>query len=192
MPNPFTENLYGTYRNVKFVDIFPDIATWQTEITACKLPLTTLVGAANSSQMTQIYYLLYAKYGNSTIAGSDVEQWKYRLYAKIFQFAPTWWKRMEVQAAIRGLSLSDLQTGGKVIYNHANNPSAAPSTGTLEELEYIDDQNTSNYKKSAIEAYGLQWGMLDDDVTGAFLEQFRKLFLTVVAPELPLLYPEGM
>ena len=34
--------------------------------------------------------------------------------------------------------------------------------------------------------------MLDDDVTGAFLEQFRKLFLTVVAPELPLLYPEGM
>ena len=59
-------------------------------------------------------------------------------------------------------------------------------------MEKIDDQNTSNYKKSKIEALGLQWGMLEDDVTGFFLEQFRKLFLTVVAPELPLLYPEGM
>lgn len=191
MPNPYSLDMYGTYRNPKFTDLFPDIATWQTEIAACQLPLTTLVGAANSPQMSQIYYLLYAKYGNSIIAGADEEQWKYRLFCKIFQFAPTWWKKMELQKNIRALTLSDLQAGGKIVYNHAYNPSQAPSTGALDELEYINDQNTSNYKKSAIEAYTLQWQMLEDDVTGAFLEQFRKLFLTIVAPELPMLYPEG-
>lgn len=187
---PRLNNMYGTYRNETFTDIFPDLAAWQTEVTACQLPLTTLIGAANSTQMTQIYYLLYAKYGNSVIAGADVNQWKYRLWAKIYQFGPTWWKRMDLQKDIRALTLTDLQTGGKVIYNHANNPSTAPSTATLTEIEYIDDQNTSNYQKSKIEALTLQWGMLDDDVTGVFLEQFRKLFITVVAPEIPLLYPE--
>ena len=97
---------------------------------------------------------------------------------------------MQLQKDIRDLTTDELQTGGKVIYNHSYNPSTAPSTATLTELETIDDQNTSNYKKSKIEALTLQWHMLDDDVTGVFLEQFRKLFLTVVAPELPLLYPE--
>ena len=183
-------NMYGTYRNVKFTDLFPDLATWQSKVTACQLPLTSLIGAANSPQMTQIYYLLYAKYGNSVIAGADENQWEYRLWAKIYQFGPTWWKRMQLQKDIRDLTLTELQTGGKVIYNHANNPSTAPSTATLTEIEYIDDQNTSNYQKSKIEGLTLQWQMLDDDVTGVFLEQFRKLFLTVVAPELPLIYPE--
>ena len=190
MPNPFSENLYGSFRNPSFSDLFPDLDTWQAEVTACQLPLTTLIGAANSPQMTQIYYLLYGKYGNSTIAGSDVNQWKYRLWGKIYQFGPTWWKRMSLQKDIRDLTVAELQAGGKVVYNHSYNPSTAPSTGSLDELTTIDDQNTSNFKKSKIEALTLQWQMLDDDVTGVFLEQFRKLFLTIVAPELPLLYPE--
>lgn len=190
MPNPFTLPMYGTYRNPKFTDLFPDLDTWKAEWTACALPLTTMIGAATSAQTSQIYYLLYAKYGNSTIAGSDPEQWKYRLWAKIFQFGPTWWKKLQLQADVRALTTEELQKGGRVIYNHSFNPSTEPSTATLEELETIDNQDTSNYLKSKIEALGLQWGMLEDDVTGFFLEQFRKLFLTVVAPELPLIYPE--
>ena len=191
MPNPYNEPLYGSYRNQKFSDLFPDLATWQGELMLCQLPLATMIGTDGATALQQIYYLLYARYGNSTIAGADENQWKYRLWTKIYQFAPTWWKRLSLQADIRALTLDDLQTGGKVVYNHAYNPSTAPSTATLEELETIDDQNTSNYKKSKIEALTLQWGMLDDDVTGVFLEQFRKLFLTIVAPELPLLYPEA-
>ena len=187
---PMLNNMYGTYRNVKFNDLFPDLATWQGELALCQLPLSTMIGTDGATALQQIYYLLYAKYGNSTIAGADENQWKYRLWTKIYQFGPTWWKRMKLQKDIRDLTLTDLQTGGKVIYNHSYNPSTAPSTATLTELETIDDQNTSNYKKSKIEALTLQWQMLDDDVTGVFLEQFRKLFLTVVAPELPLIYPE--
>lgn len=187
---PMLNNMYGTYRNVKFNDLFPDLATWQGELALCQLPLSTMIGTDGATALQQIYYLLYAKYGNSTIAGADENQWKYRLWTKIYQFAPTWWQRMKLQKDIRDLTTAELQTGGKVIYNHSYNPATAPSTATLEELETIDDQNTSNYKKSVIEALTLKWQMLDDDVTGVFLEQFRKLFLTVVAPELPLIYPE--
>ena len=187
---PMLNNMYGTYRNVKFNDLFPDLATWQGELALCQLPLSTMIGTDGATALQQIYYLLYARYGNSTIAGADENQWKYRLWTKIYQFAPTWWKRIKLQKDIRDLTTDELQTGGKVIYNHSYNPSTAPSTATLTELETIDDQNTSNYKKSKIEALTLQWQMLDDDVTGVFLEQFRKLFLTVVAPELPLIYPE--
>ena len=182
---------YFMNRNFKFSDIFSSLDEFKQEYQACRLPLGTYFGSVTSDQVKLLYYLLYAKYGNSTIAGSDPEKWKYRLFAKVFQFGPTWIKRIELQKSIRELDLDALQTGGKVIYNHANNPSTEPSTSTLEELEYIDDQNTSNYRKSEIEAYGLQWAMLNDDVTGDFLAQFRKLFLTIVAPDVPLYYNEG-
>lgn len=180
---------FGQYKQ-KFCDLFPSLDDFKDEYDACELPLTTYFGASSSDQVKLLYYLLYAKYGNSTICGSDVNKWKYRLFAKVFQFGPSWKKRIDIQKSVRDLTLEKLQTGGKVIYNHANNPSTEPTTATLTELEYIDDQNTSNFQKSEIEAYGLQWGMINDDVTGDFLGQFRKLFITIVAPGLPLLYPE--
>lgn len=183
--------IYFANRNFKFTDLFPSLEEFKAAYAACQLPLATYFGANTSDQVKLLYYLLYAKYGNSTIAGSDPEKWKYRLFAKVFQFGPTWFKRIQLQKSVRDLDLEALQAGGKVIYNHANNPSTEPGTGTLQELEYIDDQNTSNYQKSEIEAYGLQWNMLDDDVTGEFLAQFRKLFLTIVAPDVPLYYNEG-
>lgn len=187
----YNDPLFFAQYKEKFSDVFPTLEVFKDEYDACQLPLSTYFGAKTSDQVKLLYYLLYAKYGNSTIAGADVEQWKYRLFAKVFQFGPSWKKRIDIQKNVRDLTLSSLQTGGKVIYNHANNPSTAPSTSALTELEYIDDQNTSNYQKSEIEAYGLQWAMLNDDVTGDFLGQFRKLFRTIVAPGLPLLYNEG-
>lgn len=46
-------------------------------------------------------------------------------------------------------------TGSKSIYNHAFNPSNEPSTASLDELDYINEQNTSNVKRSKIDAYGM-------------------------------------
>lgn len=43
--------------------------------------------------------------------------------------------------------------GSKVINNHAFNPSGSPTTATLEELTYTNEQTTQNYKKSKLEAY---------------------------------------
>lgn len=68
------------------------------------------------------------------------------------------------------------------------NPSTAPSTSSLDELTYINAQNTTNYKKSKMEAYNLQWSLLDDSLTAKFIEKFAICFKKFVYPEQPLLY----
>ena len=63
-----------------------------------------------------------------------------------------------------------------------------PSTGSLDELTYINDQQTSSYKKNKLDAYTQQWDMLETDVTEEFLVKFKKCFKNFVSPEQPLLY----
>lgn len=58
----------------------------------------------------------------------------------------------------------------------------------MTELKYINQQNTTNYKKSLPEAYAILIELLNTDVTSRFLAQFAKLFLKVVSPEIPLWY----
>ena len=68
-------------------------------------------------------------------------------------YGPTWEKRLDIQEKLRNISDDELRLGSKAIYNHALNPSTAPSTQALEELSYINDQSTSNYRKSKMDAY---------------------------------------
>lgn len=138
-----------------------------------------------------LFYLLYARYGNSPIANYDITQFKYKLFSIIFQYGPTWEKRLEIQTIFRNMNENDLIAGGKAIYNNALNPQTEPTTNTLEELNYINSQNTTNYKKSKLEAYSLLWDSLSTDVTEAFIKKFNNLFLTVVSDQRPLLYITG-
>lgn len=78
--------------------------------------------------------------------------------------------------------------GAKAIYNSAMNPSTAPSTSSLDELTYINSQNTTNYKKSKLEAYNILWSLLDDTLTAKFIEKFGICFKKFVYPEEPLLF----
>lgn len=135
-----------------------------------------------TNDITRIYYMLYAKYGNSPIANYDETQFKYKLFMTIWQYAPTWLKRVDIQGKLRSITDSDLLNGAKVIYNHAYNPSTAPSTQTLEELTYINDQNTTNYKKTKMDAYTQLWSILVSDVTEEFMNRFKPLFKTFVKP----------
>ena len=91
---------------------------------------------------------------------------------------------------MRNLTDTELTTGTKAIYNRAENPGTTPTTGSLSELTYINEQNTSNTKKSKLEAYAELYALIDMDVTQAFIDKFKKLFLNIVQPELPLLYEE--
>ena len=88
---------------------------------------------------------------------------------------------------MRALSEDDLIRSGKSIFNHAYNPSTEPSTGSLEELPGINEQNTNQYVKSKIDAYASLMDLLRTDVTEAFLGEFRKLF-KICLVENPLLY----
>lgn len=151
--------------------------------TAVGIPST--ISTANA---TLLYYLLYSKYGNNPIANLDEEQFKYKVFATIWQYGPTWEKRISIQTALRNLTDADIQLGAKAIYNTAFNPSTAPSTSSLDELTYINQQNTTNYKKSKLEAYGILWELLKTDVTEEFLNRFKKLFKQFVRPERTWIY----
>ena len=142
----------------------------------------------SDANLTILFALLYSKYGNSPIANSDVNQFKFKVYGIIFQYGPSWEKKLEIQEKLRALSDEEIAKGSKAIYNTALNPSNAPSTQSLEELDYINSQNVTNYKKSKMDAYTQLWGLIDTDVTGDFINRFKVCFKQFVRPEKPLLY----
>ena len=178
----FCNTDYQVYRTNTFQEIWDSAAKFVAEYKANGIKTTI-----TDDSCTTLYYLLYAKYGNNPIASSDENRFKYAVWATIFKYGPTWEKRLEIQDKLRALSEDDLLRSGKSIFNHAYNPSTEPSTGSLEELPGINEQNTNQYVKSKIDAYGSLMELLRTDVTEQFLGEFRKLF-KICLVENPLLY----
>ena len=178
----FCNTDYQVYRTNTFQEIWDSAAKFVAEYKANGIKTTI-----TDDNCTTLYYLLYAKYGNNPIASSDENRFKYAVWATIFKYGPTWEKRLEIQDKLRALSEDDLLRSGKSIFNHAYNPSTEPSTGSLEELPGINEQNTNQYVKSKIDAYGSLMELLRTDVTEQFLGEFKKLF-KICLVENPLLY----
>ena len=191
--NPYEQLLYpfdGNYRTRKFTDIYPNLEAFQTSFEACQIPLGQFATDKTDKALTTLYYLLYARYGNSHIASSDEKQFEYKLWSIVFQYGPAWNKKLDIQSQIRNLTTEQLERGTQAIYNTANNPEVEPSTAALAELPYISAQNTTNYKKSKIDALADQWRMLTNDVTSEFLNKFKKLFIVIVQAEAPMYFIE--
>ena len=177
------DSVYGNYRTRKFADIWPSADAFIQDYQASAIPQKLKVADA-----TTLYYLLYARYGNSSIANSDENQFKYKIFSTIYIGGATWAKKQEIQDKLRAMTEDEILAGTKAINNHAYNPQTAPTTDTVEELEYINEQNTTKYKKSKLDGYALLWAILNDGVTERFLREFRYHFLVVVEPQLPLWY----
>ena len=135
-----------------------------------------------------MFFLLYAHYGNSSIASSDENQFKYKLFSYVYQYAPNWQKEMSVQKELRALNIEDLRQGATSIMNNANNPSGAPATNTKEALPFINNQNVSITERGIADGYAVLMSLLKNDITEIFVNRFSKLFLTIVAPQKPLWY----
>ena len=177
------DSVYGNYRTRKFADIWPSADAFIQDYQASAIPQKLKVADA-----TTLYYLLYARYGNSSIANSDENQFKYKIFSTIYIGGATWAKKQEIQDKLREMTEDEILAGTKAINNHAYNPQTAPTTDTVDELEYINEQNTTKYKKSKLDGYALLWAILNDGVTERFLREFRYHFLVVVEPQLPLWY----
>lgn len=177
------KNNFFTYNTLKFTDVWDNAESFISDYGDVGIPKTI-----KDSYATTLFYLLYARYGNNTIAFTDIAQFKYNVFSTIFMYGPTWEERLKLQDKIRNLSDDELLQGGKAIYNTALNPSNKGSTQQLEELDYINSQNTTNYKKSKVEAYALKWDLLNTDVTSEFLGKFKALFRKILDPERPVLY----
>lgn len=177
-------SLYGNFRTRKFGEIWTTAEEFLAEWTQIGLSQEL-----SDDDIKLIFVLLYARYGNSNIASSDENQFKFRVFSTIFQYGPIWRAKLDINKELRDLIGTDtLLQGSKAIYNHAFNPSTAPTTDTTEELDFINDQNVTKYRKSPLEAYGTLMELVGMDYTNVFLNRFQKFFLTIVKPELPLWY----
>ena len=177
---------YGEFRTRTFAEIFPDFKTFAQEYNTTPLKIEFSPDAGLSIEA--FYYMMYAHYGNSHIAFSDENQFKYYMYSIIFQHGPTVIRKREIRDKLLGLSFDEIISGGKTIYNHAMNPNTAPSTSTMEELLTINDQNTANYKKAMVTGLTEFLEVISTDPVDSFIHRFRQLFIKVLAPDYPLYY----
>lgn len=178
------------YSTETFTDIWDNVEDFKSDL--ADSPFDGCIKDGSNSgdpdNVSLVFYLLYARYGNNPIANLDITQWKFKIFSTMFQYGPSWEKRLDIQNTLRGLSEADLLAGNKAIYNNALNPSTTPSTSSLTELTYINSQNTTNYKKSKMEAYAQLWDLISTDVTEDFLLKFRKCFKLFVSDERPILF----
>ena len=164
------------YNKLTFAEVWPTQKAFLDDYSDLGGYLVMPNASVSENALKTLYFLLYARYGNNPIVNNDVNQWKFKIFAVIFSYAPAWERKVQIQKTIMELAESDLVTGAKQIYNHALNPSTAPSTGSLEELTYINDQNVAIHKKAKLEAYSILWELIHTNHTEEFLTRFKDCF----------------
>lgn len=187
----WNNSLYGNFRTRTFAEIFPSSDEFSQFYAECGIPTKLLQGTEYEDYSIEtIYALLVSYYANNCIKSSDENRFKLELMTIIFQYGAIWQKEMATQEKILNLTDDELLVGSKAIYNQARNPSTIPSTGTLQELPYIDNQNTTQYAKPKGEGYSALSAYLDPNITRRFMDKFKKLFIIVLYPSEALWYVE--
>lgn len=185
-------SIYGTYRTRTFGEIFPDATTFAAAYSAGAVPGRLLTGTEYANyDINAIYSLLASEYFGAHISMSSEDWFTLKVMQIIFEYGPQWQREMALQDKLLKLSDDDLRLGSKAIYNHASHPSTEPSDATLEELPYIDDQNTTTYRKDKPKAFVDASLGLDDSITRTFISRFKKLFIRFLYPTGNLYY-EGV
>lgn len=183
---------YGNFRTRTFAQIFEpenenedSVDIFIPAIKECGVPLKI-----TENNLNTLFYLLYARYGNSHIASNDENQFIYKVASTIFMYGPTWEKRVEIQDKLRTISDEDLLKGSQAIYNTANAPGTelAGLVDNEGKVNYLSGQNTTAYRKSKMEGYATLASLLETDVTKQFIDRFANLFLKIVEPYDPLWY----
>lgn len=149
------EPYISSYSTITMTDIWESAQEFVYDYKHVGIPTT--ISDANA---TTLFYLLYARYGNSSIANYDITQFKYKMFSVIFQFGPTWEKRLSVQETLRGLNLSDLINDGAIdeLFNHSGqNGVTESSTGSL-------NKSTANTGTQAVAHTGTIGVIHDNDV----------------------------
>ena len=122
-----------------FTEIWEDATDFIYDYKNVGIPTTI-----SDSNATTLYYLLYARYGNNPIANYDETQFKYKVMSIIFQYGPTWEKRLSIQNTLRNFQLSDLIDDGSFseLFGHqgANSSSKTDSSNST---RTVDNDTTS-------------------------------------------------
>ena len=150
------------YDTKLMTEVWEDAAKFLTDYKTVGIPTTI-----SDASATTLYYLLYARYGNNPIANYDETQFKYKVFSVIFQYGPTWEKRLSVQSALRSMSLSDLVDNGQLaeIFNSEGKTSTTTS-GTSDNTRTLNTQE-ANTGTQAIDHTGTVRTVGDNDVTNS-------------------------
>ena len=138
MPNVFYRPKYETKT---FCDVWEEAGDFLNDLDDS--PFSDVISTANQ---TLLYYLLYAKYGNSPIANRDENQFKYKVFGTIFQYGPTWEKRLSIQETLRGLTESQLLAGE--IEALTGNDTSSGNRSTSEQSNKLDNTGSTTLTDS--------------------------------------------
>ena len=170
----------GLYGTVTFGEAFPTSSDFMTEFKATSY-YQLMNNEFTDTSINLVYYLLLAKYEANPTANQDEDLFKNKLFSIIYKYGPTWQKKIDIQQKLRTLTEADIILGTTTIYNRASNPEQAPTTGTIDELTYINDQNTQKFKRNKTSAYSELYSLLRDNITDAFIDHFKVCFRMIVA-----------
>ena len=187
---------YGSSRTRSFSDIFPDFetfqSTWgQTSFSEQAVALNQDIPEGKGiSNLRLIYELLLGRYANSTIASSDESRFTLQCMSTIFQHAPAWIKRLEIQHTLHEMNLEsdEFLHGAWQINNLAMNPSSDPSEDDYHTLKNLNQQTVNMQKRDKFKALAILDELLRTDITDDFLNKFKYLFRVMVSPQRPLFY----
>ena len=138
MPNVFYRPKYETKT---FCDVWEEAEDFLNDLDDS--PFSDVISTANQ---TLLYYLLYAKYGNSPIANRDENQFKYKVFGTIFQYGPTWQKRLSIQDTLRSLTEQQILAGE--IEALTGNDTSSGSRNTSEESSKLDNTGSTTLTDS--------------------------------------------
>ena len=173
--------LFQKFDNITFSQMWETAEDFVTSYNITGLPKEPYF---DDETLKLVWLLLLGRFADSTIKPYNTYgAFKVRFMSKVWQYVPTWKKRLDIQNKLRDLSLEDgseLFIGASAIYNSAMNPGTAPDTQDTEELKFISSQNVTKYKKSKIEGFSLLNDLLKNDITDQFLRRFDDLFKTII------------
>ena len=171
------ETYFQQFDNITFSQMWETADEFLATYDETKLPKEPYV---DDETLQLVWLLLTGRFADSTIKPYNTfGAFKIRFMSKVWQYAPAWKKQLDIQTKLRELSLeegSELFVGGSAIYNSALNP----GTETTGELNFINSQNVTKYKKSKIEGLALLTDLLKSDVTDQFLNRFNEFFKSII------------
>ena len=174
-------NLFQKFNNITFSKLWETAEDFIDSYNTTGLPKEPYI---DNETLGLVWTLLIGRFADSIIRPYNTYgAFIVRFMSKVWQYAPTWKKRLDIQNKLRGLSLeddSDIYKGSSAIYNSAMNPGTQPSTGTTDELNFINSQNTTKHKKSKLAGLALLSDLLVNDVTEAFLRRFDEFFKKII------------
>ena len=171
---------FDTYDTRTLSQIFP-------ESDSMKTMYDSIFGEDTSINWDILFALLMGRYADSHIKSYSESNFKLEFLGIIFQYAPTAFKKHEIQNKLRSLSDEEVQIGSTQVYNSAQHDSSEPSDQSTWETPFINSQNVHKYKKSKLQGFSEIYVILNDQIFEIFIKRFQKLFVSF-GPGIPLYY----